>query len=52
MEIRAKAALANLLMMAYPGVPSIYYGDEIGMLGGKDPDCRRAFPVASRRLEH
>jgi glycosidase len=30
--------------MTYPGAPSIYYGSEIGMLGGKDPDCRRAFP--------
>jgi glycosidase len=27
-----------------PGAPCIYYGDEIGMEGGKDPDCRRAFP--------
>jgi cyclomaltodextrinase / maltogenic alpha-amylase / neopullulanase len=25
----------------YPGVPSVYYGDEIGMEGGKDPDDRR-----------
>jgi glycosidase len=24
-------------------VPSIYYGDEIGMSGGKDPGCRGAF---------
>jgi glycosidase len=30
--------------MTFPGVPSIYYGDEVGMEGGKDPDCRRAFP--------
>jgi cyclomaltodextrinase len=34
--------LAILTMMTYPGAPMIYYGDEIGMLGGKDPDCRRA----------
>jgi neopullulanase len=27
-----------------PGAPSIYYGDEISMSGGHDPDCRRAFP--------
>ncbi len=39
-----KAALAHLFLLAYPGVPSIYYGDEVGMHGGKDPDCRRAFP--------
>ncbi|HZQ10125.1 MAG TPA: glycoside hydrolase family 13 protein [Anaerolineae bacterium] len=33
--------LAWLAMMTYPGAPTIYYGDEIGMEGGKDPDCRR-----------
>jgi glycosidase len=27
-----------------PGAPGIYYGDEIGLEGGHDPDCRRAFP--------
>jgi glycosidase len=40
----AKIKLAFLFQMAYPGAPAIYYGDEIGMEGGKDPDCRRAFP--------
>jgi glycosidase len=30
--------------MTLPGAPCIYYGDEVGMEGGKDPDCRRAFP--------
>lgn len=39
-----KTKLAYLLQMTYPGVPAIYYGDEIGLLGDKDPDCRRAFP--------
>ena len=39
-----KAKLAFLFQFAYPGAPAIYYGDEIGMEGGKDPDCRRAFP--------
>ncbi|WP_334351597.1 glycoside hydrolase family 13 protein [Companilactobacillus sp. HBUAS56257] len=24
-----------------PGVPCIYYGDEVGMDGGNDPDCRK-----------
>jgi cyclomaltodextrinase len=32
-----------LFLMCYPGAPCIYYGDEVGMMGGKDPDCRRAF---------
>ena len=33
-----------LCQMTVPGAPNIYYGDEIGMEGGRDPDCRRAFP--------
>jgi cyclomaltodextrinase / maltogenic alpha-amylase / neopullulanase len=32
-----------LLLLTYPGAPSIYYGDEIGIPGGSDPDCRRTF---------
>lgn len=36
--------LALLLLFTLPGAPAIYYGDEIGMTGGKDPDCRRTFP--------
>ncbi len=39
-----KAKLAFLFQFAYPGAPAIYYGDEIGLEGEKDPDCRRAFP--------
>jgi cyclomaltodextrinase len=39
-----KLKLAWLFLMAFPGAPAIYYGDEIGMEGGKDPDSRRAFP--------
>lgn len=33
--------LAALFGMTYVGAPTIYYGDEIGMAGDKDPDCRR-----------
>lgn len=39
-----KVKLANLIMFGFPGAPAIYYGDEIGMEGEKDPDNRRAFP--------
>lgn len=38
-----KAKLGYLIQFTYPGAPAIYYGDEIGLEGGKDPDCRRAF---------
>jgi len=41
---RASMALANLLLFTFPGAPSIYYGDEVGLPGGLDPDCRRGFP--------
>ena len=36
--------LATLLQLTLPGAPGVYYGDEIGMEGESDPDCRRAFP--------
>ncbi|MBN1948596.1 MAG: alpha-glucosidase C-terminal domain-containing protein, partial [Candidatus Cloacimonetes bacterium] len=35
--------LAVLFQMTYTGVPHIWYGDEIGMTGAHDPDCRRPF---------
>jgi glycosidase len=39
-----KLFLAYLFQFAFPGSPAIYYGDEVGLEGGKDPDCRKAFP--------
>lgn len=43
-ENSAKEKLAFAIQFAYPGAPAIYYGDEIGLTGGKDPECRAAFP--------
>ncbi|KKM88268.1 hypothetical protein LCGC14_1260450 [marine sediment metagenome] len=37
-----KMMLAMIFQMTYPGIPVIYYGDERGMVGGADPDNRRA----------
>lgn len=34
---------AAIFQMTYQGAPVVYYGDEIGMEGGADPDSRRAF---------
>lgn len=36
--------LAFLFLFTFIGAPVIYYGDEIGIRGGKDPESRRAFP--------
>jgi neopullulanase len=40
----AKLRLAFGLTLTLRGIPEIYYGDEIGMPGGGDPDNRRDFP--------
>lgn len=36
--------LASVLQYTLPGVPSLYYGDEAGMQGYRDPFNRYAFP--------
>jgi glycosidase len=36
-----RVAVAYTLLMTTPGIPLIYYGDEIGMPGAGDPDNRR-----------
>lgn len=38
-----RSLVAHVFLFAFPGVPSVYYGDEIGLEGGRDPDCRRTF---------
>jgi neopullulanase len=41
--------LAWLFMFSYPGAPCVYYGDEIGLDGEHDPDCRKSFPWEDNR---
>jgi len=36
--------VAATLLMTWPGVPCVYYGDEVGLEGVGDPDCRRCMP--------
>ncbi|XEC94640.1 alpha-glycosidase [Paenibacillus tarimensis] len=38
---KAVMKLAALFQLTFPGAPCIYYGDEIGMSGAGDPDCRK-----------
>jgi alpha-glucosidase len=39
-----KLKTAFAMLLTYPGVPGIYYGDEIGLAGENDPHCRAPFP--------
>jgi len=49
---RSALRLAIQFLMTIPGAPCLYYGTEIGMAGGPDPDCRRAFPWDQTARDH
>ena len=49
---REAMELATLLQASLPGAPCIYYGDEVGVEGGKDPDSRRSFPWDEGHWDH
>ncbi len=40
----ASLQLALTFILTYPGAPCIFYGDEIGISGRQDPECRQPFP--------
>ena len=44
-----KQKLAAALQILLPGMPMIYYGDEVALGGGPDPDCRRGMLWAEER---
>ncbi|MFM2622772.1 maltodextrin glucosidase [Vibrio owensii] len=41
---KEKMRIALALLMTYIGTPCLYYGSEVGLEGGLDPDNRRCFP--------
>ncbi len=43
-EAKARLKVASLIQYTVYGVPSLYYGDEAGVEGGRDPFCRRTYP--------
>ena len=42
---------AMVLQFFLPGIPSVYYGDEAGMEGYRDPFNRRCYPWGNENLE-
>lgn len=42
---------AIVMQMTWPGSPTLYYGDEVGLTGWTDPDNRRTFPWGKENLE-
>jgi cyclomaltodextrinase / maltogenic alpha-amylase / neopullulanase len=41
---KQKLKLAVFFQMIFPGAPTVYYGDEVGMIGGEDPYNRAPYP--------
>jgi neopullulanase len=44
--------LAYFFLLTYIGAPCIYYGDEVGMDGGPDPECRKSFNWDEKTWNH
>jgi glycosidase len=49
---QAVQRLMAFFQMTYIGAPMIYYGDEAGMWGGDDPDCRKPMLWADLHYEN
>jgi glycosidase/fibronectin type 3 domain-containing protein len=41
---KRRLRLASLVQYTLPGMPTVYYGDEVGVTGADDPDNRRTYP--------
>ncbi|NHN32030.1 alpha-glycosidase [Paenibacillus agricola] len=40
-ENKRRLKLCVVFLLTFMGTPCIFYGDEIGLTGGEDPDCRK-----------
>ena len=47
----ARLPLAVVWLFSWPGVPCIYYGDEVGLDGDNDPFCRKTFPWQAEKQD-
>jgi glycosidase len=46
-DVHARHRMAIALLLTLPGMPTMYYGDEVALAGGPDPDSRRVMPSVS-----
>jgi glycosidase len=46
-----KLKIAALIQFTLPGIPSVYYGDEVGLLGFEDPLNRAPYPYGRENTE-
>jgi len=48
---KEKLIQATFLQFTLPGIPSVYYGDEVGLQGFRDPYCRMGYPYNNEDFE-
>ncbi|KGX86109.1 glycoside hydrolase family 13 protein [Pontibacillus litoralis] len=51
MRLQKQVKALSLWLYAFPGVPSLYYGDEAGVTGGEDPENRKTYPWGAENQE-
>jgi cyclomaltodextrinase len=50
-EDKRRLKLCVVFLLTYMGTPCIFYGDEIGITGGTDPDCRKSMEWDQQRQD-